>query len=138
MTNVDPDGSVLLTSPEVGDLLKVAVEHAGGSLVTWALDHVDANPHQSTTATYSAIVDWPYGRRDELLGVSVVPQHSDARVLDQLIYKWHHSRQVIADVLCDKYADLMATGWVLEEDEIKRDVEKLFGGNFRTFLERKL
>ena len=70
MTNVDPDGSVLLTSPEVGDLLKVAVEHAGGSLVTWALDHVDANPHQSTTATYSAIVDWPYGRRDELLGVS--------------------------------------------------------------------
>lgn len=70
MTNTDPDGSALLTSPEVGPLLEVAVRHAGGSLVTWALDHVDANPHHSTTATYSALIDWPYGRREELLGVS--------------------------------------------------------------------
>jgi hypothetical protein len=32
----------------------------------------------------------------------------------------------------------MATGWALDETEIKRDVEKLFGGNFWNFLERKL
>ncbi len=76
--------------------------------------------------------------RFELLGVSVVPQHSDARVLDQLIYKWHHSRKVIAEVLCDKYADLMETGWVPTEAEIRRDVENLFGGNFRRFVEKKL
>ncbi len=30
--------------------------------------------------------------RLELLGSSFVPQHSDARILDQLIYKWEHSR----------------------------------------------
>lgn len=66
----DADGSVLLTSAEVGPLLHAAVRHAGGTLVRWALDHVDANPQQSTTATYSALVDWPYGRRTELLGVS--------------------------------------------------------------------
>lgn len=66
----DPDGSVLLTSDDVGALLAAAVQHAGGTLVSWALDHVDANPAQSTTATYSALVDWPYGRREELLGVS--------------------------------------------------------------------
>jgi hypothetical protein len=66
----DPDGSVLLTSDDVGSLLAAAVQHAGGTLVSWALDHVDANPAQSTTATYSALVDWPYGRREELLGVS--------------------------------------------------------------------
>jgi hypothetical protein len=66
----DPDGSVLLTSDDVGSLLTAAVQHAGGVLVSWALDHVDANPAQSTTATYSALVDWPYGRREELLGVS--------------------------------------------------------------------
>jgi hypothetical protein len=66
----DPDGSALLTSPEVGSLLASAVEHAGGTLVRWTLDHVDANPPHSTTATYSAVVDWPYGRREELLGVS--------------------------------------------------------------------
>lgn len=66
----DPDGSALLTSPEAGSLLAAAVEHAGGVLVSWSLDHVDANPPHSTTATYSAVVDWPYGRREELLGVS--------------------------------------------------------------------
>ena len=70
MAQQDPDGSRLLTSPEVGDLLGAAVEHAGGRLLNWALDHVDANPQQSTTATYSATVAWPYGERDELLGVS--------------------------------------------------------------------
>ena len=64
------DGAALLTSDGVGGLLGAAVNHAGGTLVAWTLDHVDANPNQSTTATYSAIVDWPYGRRDELLGVS--------------------------------------------------------------------
>lgn len=64
------DGAALLTSEGVGGLLSAAVAHAGGTLVAWALDHVDANPNQSTTATYSAIVDWPFGRRDELLGVS--------------------------------------------------------------------
>jgi hypothetical protein len=66
----DSDGSVLLTSPDVGSLLTAAVEHAGGKLMSWMLDHIDANPAQSTTATYSALIDWPYGRREELLGVS--------------------------------------------------------------------
>ncbi len=70
MVPSDPDGSLLLTSDDVGALLAAAVQHAGGTLVSWALDHVDANPAQSTTATYSALVDWPYGRREELLGVS--------------------------------------------------------------------
>ncbi len=37
--------------------------------------------------------------RLELLGTGFVFQHSDARVLDQLIYKWSHSRQVLARVL---------------------------------------
>jgi Phosphotransferase enzyme family len=66
----DPDGSSLLTSAEVKDLLSAAVEHAGGNLVSWRLDHVDANPRHSTTATYSAAVEWPTGRRTELLGAS--------------------------------------------------------------------
>ena len=70
MNSADPDGSLLLTSDDVGAVLAAAVQHAGGTLVSWALDHVDANPAQSTTATYSALVDWPYGRREELLGVS--------------------------------------------------------------------
>ena len=66
----DADGAVLLTGPEAGELLKAAVGHAGGGLVDWHLDHVDANPGQSTTATYQARVRWPAGEREELFGMS--------------------------------------------------------------------
>lgn len=72
--------------------------------------------------------------RLELLGLSMIPQHSDARVLDQVIYKWTHSREIIAKVLTDKYTDLEATGWRVSEEEIRRDVQGLFGGNFWEFV----
>jgi len=72
--------------------------------------------------------------RFELLGLSFTPQHSDARVLDQLIYKWAHSKKIIADVLAEKYADIAATGWKITEEEIRRDVAGLFGGNFWRFV----
>lgn len=72
--------------------------------------------------------------RLELLGLSMIPQHSDARILDQLIYKWRHSRAIFRAVLADKYADLMATGWRLTEADVRRDVERLLAGNFREFV----
>lgn len=73
-------------------------------------------------------------QRMELLGAGFVAQNSDARVLDQLIYKWDHSRKIIADVLFDKYKDIAATGWVVSGNEVRRDVERLLSGNFWTFL----
>jgi len=76
--------------------------------------------------------------RLELLGPTIIPQHSDARVLDQVIYKWEHSRAIIADVLVDKYQDMLAAGWRITEKEIRRDVESLLGGAFWHFLDRKL
>lgn len=75
-------------------------------------------------------------QRLELLGLSFVPQHSDARVLDQLIYKWAHSRTIIADVLADKYADLARTGWKITEADIRRDVADLLADNFERFAKR--
>jgi len=75
--------------------------------------------------------------RVELMGNSFIPQHSDARVLDQLIYKWDVAREAVAKVLTLKYRDLAATGWAVEEEEIRRDVEGLFGGNFQEFIQRK-
>ena len=69
-TAPDRDGSRLLTSPAVGELLATAVSNAGGVLTSWSMDHVDAHPGHSTTATYVAQVRWPYGNREELLGVS--------------------------------------------------------------------
>jgi len=80
------------------------------------------------------LVDEITRMRLELLGLSFTPQHSDARVLDQLIYKWDHSREVIARVLVDKYSDLAETGWNVTSVEIQRDVRLLFGGSFKEFL----
>lgn len=85
-----------------------------------------------------SLIDEMTRMRFELLGVSIIPQHSDARVLDQLIYKWAHSRRIIADVLFDKYKDLLEIGWKLEENEIRRDIEKLFSQNFWDFVKKKL
>jgi len=75
--------------------------------------------------------------RLELLGLSFIPQHSDARVLDQLIYKWQHSKQIIAGVLTDKYSDLLATGWTVTETEIRRAAADLLGNNFWRFVGKK-
>jgi hypothetical protein len=72
--------------------------------------------------------------RMELLGTTFTPQHSDARVLDQLIYKWTHSRQIIGKVLKDKFADLAATGWNVTKEEIDRTAKEYLGGNFERFL----
>jgi hypothetical protein len=80
-----------------------------------------------------SIVDEMTRMRLELIGLSFTPQHSDARVLDQLIYKWRHSRQVIARVLGEKYADLTHTGWEPTVEEIERDVRYWLGGGFEAF-----
>jgi hypothetical protein len=72
--------------------------------------------------------------RMEMLGTSFIPQHSDARVLEQVIYKWTHFRVILRRVLVDKYADLMATGWQVERSEIERDVADLLQNNFWRFV----
>lgn len=74
--------------------------------------------------------------RMELLGTSFVPQHSDARVLDQLLYKWEHSRQIIAKVLTDKYADLAGSGYNVTLKQIKRDAALLLRDNYLEFIKR--
>ena len=71
--------------------------------------------------------------RVELLGLSFTPQHSDARVLDQIIYKWRHSRKIISRILVEKYTELGQTGWQTTTAEVERDVKDLFGGAFEKF-----
>ena len=74
--------------------------------------------------------------RLELIGTSFTVQHSDARVLDQIIYKWDHTRQVITPVLIEKFQSLAMTGWKVTSDEIERTVQELFGGAFDAFCGR--
>jgi hypothetical protein len=72
--------------------------------------------------------------RCELLGTSFIPQHSDARVLDQLIYKWDHSRRTIGKVLTDKFTDLATAGRPPTQAQIEDTVKRMLAGNFEQFL----
>src|ERR1044071_9615543 len=72
--------------------------------------------------------------RLELLGTSFIPQHSDARILEQLIYKWRHSRRCIADVLAESYERLLESGRAVTHAEVERDVARMFSGNFRAWV----
>ncbi|MCG8511336.1 MAG: hypothetical protein MI741_19130, partial [Rhodospirillales bacterium] len=75
--------------------------------------------------------------RLELLGTTFCPQHSDARVLDQLVYKWKHSRTIIGKVLTEKYEELAAAGGDLSEQRIKNDIALLMRDNFRNWVGMK-
>ena len=68
--------------------------------------------------------------RLELLGSSFIPQHSDASVLEQLIYKWRHFCVVIAASLYEAYERLLQSGRAVTRQEIERDVTRMFSGNF--------
>jgi hypothetical protein len=73
--------------------------------------------------------------RLELLGLSFTVQHSDARVLEQIIYKFDHTRRILVKVLADRYTELAATGWETTEAEVRRDVRDLLGGGFERFAQ---
>jgi hypothetical protein len=75
--------------------------------------------------------------RVELLGTSFIPQHSDARVLDQLIYKWDHSRKIIAKVLTDKFNEMAATGRAPTKENIDSTVRLMLAENFERFRTAK-
>lgn len=72
--------------------------------------------------------------RIELLGPTFIPQHSDSRVLDQLVYKWDHSRKIIGKVLTDKFDEMRQTGRHPNDGEVRRTVKDFLSGNFTRFL----
>ena len=68
--------------------------------------------------------------RLEMLGTSFIPQHSDARVLEQLLYKWRDTRKILAPILASAYRRVAANGRPITRDEVVRDVTRLFRTNF--------
>lgn len=81
-----------------------------------------------------SIIDHVTRMRMEMLGFNFTYQHSDARVLDQLIYKWNTNRRILHQVMLENYELLMQTGWVLTRDEVKRDLGLLMGDSYERFL----
>ena len=80
-----------------------------------------------------SIVEEITRERLEMLGTSFIPQHSDARVLEQLIYKWRNTRRTMAPILTRSYQLLAEDGRTVTPEEIRRDIRRLFRGNFESW-----
>jgi hypothetical protein len=77
-----------------------------------------------------SIVEEITRERIELLGTSFIPQHSDARVLEQVLYKWRNTRATLSPILANSYKLLARDGRGVTRQTIQRDVDRLFRGNF--------
>ena len=84
-----------------------------------------------------SIVEEITRERLEMLGTSFIPQHSDARVLEQVIYKWRNTRRTVAPILTRTYGLLMEDGRPVTRGEIRRDIRRLFRDNFERFVARR-
>ena len=76
-----------------------------------------------------SIVEEITRERIEMLGTSFIPQHSDARVLEQVIYKWNNTRRTLAHILSDSYRLLLEDGRGVTRGDIQRDVTRLVRSN---------
>lgn len=82
----------------------------------------------------TSIIEEMTRERFELLGSAFVPQHSDARVLEQLIYKWRHARKMIGSCLAERYDGLEGLGYVVTDEQIRADAQRLLAGNYESVL----
>ncbi len=80
-----------------------------------------------------SIVEEITRERIEMLGLSFIPQHSDARILEQAIYKWRNTRRTLAPILAHSYSLLLEDGRPITREQVKADVERLFRTNFLSF-----
>lgn len=81
-----------------------------------------------------SIVEEITRERIEMLGTSFIPQHSDARVLEQVIYKWHNTRRTMARLLTDRYRLLSQDGRPVKRSDVQRDVNRLFRTNAKAWM----
>ena len=82
----------------------------------------------------ASIVEEITRERVEMLGASFIPQHSDARVLEQVIYKWANTRRTVAPVLAESYRLLSDDGRAVTRGDIQRDITRLFRSNAETWM----
>lgn len=83
----------------------------------------------------TSIVEEITRERIEMLGTSFIPQHSDARVLEQVIYKWGNTRRILAPILAQNYRLLSEDGRGVTRNDIQRDITRLLRSNAETWLD---
>src|SRR5947209_5391151 len=76
-----------------------------------------------------SIVEEITRERVEMLGMSFIPQHSDARVLEQVIYKWRNTRRTMTPLFAESYRVLSEDGGQESRGELRRDLDQLFRNN---------
>jgi hypothetical protein len=81
-----------------------------------------------------SIVEEITRERIEMLGTSFIPQHSDARVLEQVIYKWQNTRRTLGPILSNAYRLLAQDGRGVTRNDIQRDVTRLFRTNAESWM----
>jgi len=81
-----------------------------------------------------SIVEEMTRERIEMLGNSFIPQHSDARVLEQVIYKWKNTRRTMTPLFAETYRVLSEDGRPVSRAEIRRDLDQLFRTNFERWV----
>src|SRR5579875_773862 len=74
--------------------------------------------------------------RIEMIGASFIPQHSDARILEQVIYKWRNTRRTMAPILTNAYSLLAEDGRAVTAADIEQDVRRMFRTNFERWIRR--
>ncbi|HYZ84937.1 MAG TPA: glucuronate isomerase [Bryobacteraceae bacterium] len=72
--------------------------------------------------------------RLEMLGTTFIPQHSDARVLEQVIYKWRNTRRTFAPILANAYDLLAQDGRPVTREQIRADITRMFRTNFEEWV----
>jgi hypothetical protein len=83
-----------------------------------------------------SIVEEVTRERIEMLGTSFIPQHSDARVLEQLIYKWRNTRRTLTPLLARSFQLASEDGYAVTRQDMRRDIERLLRSNFEQWITR--
>jgi hypothetical protein len=81
-----------------------------------------------------SIVEEITRERIEMLGTTFIPQHSDARVLEQVIYKWRNTRRTMAPIFAKTYRLLAEDGRPVTRADIRQDIHRMFRTNFEGWV----
>jgi hypothetical protein len=85
----------------------------------------------------ASVVEEITRERFEMLGLGFIAQNSDARVLEQLIYKWRNTRRTIGPILTRQLEMTVEDGREVTRADVELAVARLFKTNFENWTNIK-
>jgi hypothetical protein len=85
----------------------------------------------------ASVVEEITRERLEMLGLGFIAQNSDARVLEQLIYKWRNTRRTIGPILARQLEMTAEDGRTATRADVEQAVTRLFRTNFEKWTNPK-